>query len=152
MEAHSGQVVAGAFCEVLERLAFMFGELVDKCEMPAPEGTYAEVRVRVSGPLSGVVALVVAPEACAEMAANILGLEPGDALAEARAEDALKELVNVTCGTLLTTLAGTDPVFDVSVPESATIDAEAWAARLASEDTLAFLADDHPVLLHVCLK
>lgn len=144
-------VVDRVFRQVLERLAFMFAERVEKGDAPPPEEGY-RVGMSFRGPLSGALVLVAPREAAAELAANILGLDSDDPVALLRAEDALKELLNVTCGSLLTALAGDGPVFDLTVPESVALGDGDWEGVLEQGHSLAFRADDHPLLLCVALE
>jgi CheY-like chemotaxis protein len=48
-----------------------------------------------------------------------------DDLVRERALDSLKEMLNVTCGQLLTSFAGEGPVFDLSIPTVAELDGTA---------------------------
>lgn len=50
-----------------------------------------------TGAMQGECLLMVPEALCPEIAANILGLDTDDELAAMRAQDALKELLNVTC-------------------------------------------------------
>ena len=94
----------------------------------------------------------VPPQMCAEIAANVLGIDPEDDLAQEQSVDALKEVLNITCGKMLPVLAGTEPVFDMSLPETLEINADAWTARLNEPGTLSFMVDDSPVLLRLLIR
>ena len=78
------------------------------------------------GVMQGSVGVVVLPEMCLEVAANMLGVDPDDEEAMDKGRDALKELLNITCGHLLTNIAGEEPVFDLTVPEVTELSAERW--------------------------
>ena len=82
-----------------------------------------------------------------EIAANVLGLEPDDDLVREGAGDALKELLNVTCGHILTSLLGTKMVFDLSAPEMEVYDESAWREMLRAPNTVGVLVEESPVLL-----
>jgi chemotaxis protein CheY-P-specific phosphatase CheC len=100
-----------------------------------------------SGPFKGTVYLG-APEAmCRDLAANVLGLKPGDEPAPHLPRDAFQELLSVTCGHLLTALAGEDPVFDLAPPEMATLDQKGWETFVATPGAVQLVVDEHPVLL-----
>ena len=103
------------FISVLEKLAFMFAEAVPKDEMPTRGGCSAPNRNSFSGHASGQISMMVRRDICDELVSNILGVDPGED-GGADSEDALGELLNVVCGQLLTTIAGNEPVFDLSPP------------------------------------
>jgi CheY-specific phosphatase CheX len=74
-------------------------------------------------------------------------MDPEDDLVRERALDSLKEMLNVTCGQLLTSFAGEGPVFDLSIPAVAELDGNAWEEFLNAPETLSFLVDDSPAAL-----
>ena len=86
-------------------------------------------------------------EMCPELAANVLGLDEDDEKVEEKARDALKELLNVSCGNILTELAGTEPVFDLSVPIVSDIGLDVWEDLKNNEDFVSLIVDDYPALL-----
>ena len=141
------EVLEDVFSDVMESLAFMFAERVDKEDLPSADGTILAVGMRFAGPFAGTLALTVPEATCTELAANVMGMDPEDAAAEEHAADALREVLNVTCGQLLTALAGDEPVFDLSVPTAEQKPPAHWAAALEQPQTLAFLVDESPMLL-----
>lgn len=148
--ANHSKMLSEIFCSVLENQAYMFGEPIEEGEeIPPASGDYLQARMRFMGPFRGELSLTVPAEVCPEIAANVLGLEPDDERVAESSEDALKELLNVTCGQVLTALAGEDPVFDLTVPEVKAVDDGQWESLLASSDTAAFIVEDAPVLLHL---
>ncbi len=149
MEENLNEVVSEVVCDVFEKLAFMFGEVSDEAELPQTATKYVEASMTFSGDMTGTIALAVPAEVCPEIAANVLGMDPDDELVAAQATDALKEVLNVICGNLLTAIAGEEPVFDLSVPAVSNLDAEAWRVRLKEPNTHAFLVDDSPVLVQL---
>lgn len=148
MDSNLNETLATVFREIIEQLAFMFAEPVEKAEVPGVSDALG-VRMEFSGPFSGWLSLAASRGEGVEVAANILGLDSDDPSAEVRAEDALKEVLNVTCGRLLTELAGSEPVFNLTVPKSMPLDAPAWATMLAADGTQAFDLDGNYVLLSV---
>lgn len=149
--ANHREMLNEVFYNVLENLAFMFGESVENDSLDEMAHDAVEARMRFAGPFSGSLSLVMPRNMCQELAANVLGLDPEDEQADASGEDALKELLNVTCGQVLTSLAGQEPVFDLSVPLVEPLDESRWQTLVADEDTAAFLIDEQPVLLHLAL-
>lgn len=152
MAVDRGDLVTGVFCEVLERFAFLFGTPAGKATLPRPPSRCISARLRFSGDRDGSMVLAVPAALCVEVAANVLGIDPDDERAGARAADALKELLNVACAHILTAIAGDRPVFDFSVPETVPIDLVGWRSVLAAEDSVGFLVDECPVLVAFTLK
>ena len=152
MNNDSRELIKNVFCDILERVAFLFGDPVEKCELEGGLQKYMCANIDFAGPESGHVALVVPAELCEEIAANVLGLEPDDELVQEGAGDALKELLNVTCGHLLTSLLGTTMVFDLSSPVTETLDEMAWKNMLAQPETVGVRVDESPVLLNFRMR
>jgi len=140
------ELVAQTFERVLENLAFMFTEVAEEAP-PPPQGPLVVARMTFSGPQHGRLELMVPHAMCPDIAANVLGLDPGDELVQAKPYDAVKELLNVTCGQLLTAVLGEEPVFNLSIPEVDNADEDPWRAAAAREGTVAVFVDDEPVLL-----
>lgn len=137
------------FCETVEHLAFMFGDpLEDEATLDAGE-TYCRVTMHFKGERAGSLVLAVPGDLRAVLAANMLGVDADAEKAHAFGEDALKELLNVTCGQLLTRIAGEQPVFDLSPPELSMLDRSAWRDMFVEPTVLRVLVDDCPALLRV---
>ena len=142
------EVMAKVFNEVLEQLAFMFA---DPPEMDHPDldDDLAEASMTFHNAFSGAISLVVPRAMGPVLAANVLGIEPDDEAVLRAPYDALKELLTVTCGNVLTAIAGDEPVFDLTVPEIVERSRDEWEALQARENTLYCLVDEFPVLLHL---
>ena len=138
--------VAEVFTDVIEKMAFMFGETAEDGEFPTefPDGYKAQLSF--SGHADGTLILLAPQTICAELAANMLGVDEDEVDASAAA-DALGELLNVLCGNLLTKLAGSDPIFDLAVPSVNPAAAHDWTAVLERPDAVAFLVDDQPLIV-----
>jgi len=147
METKLEQTVSATFCRVLEQLAFMFAEPAGRDAFASQEGEWLILSIGFSGPLVGALQLVVPPRLCIALAANMLGMDDDDDAAGDKGLDAMKEVLNVTCGNILTELAGTDPVFTLTIPEVKPLDAPGWAGLLEDGAAMGFLIDDHPALL-----
>jgi hypothetical protein len=63
------------------------------------------------------ISITFPEELCLEIAANALGAEPEDDFVKEQAGDAVGEIVNILCGRFLTEVEGTEPVFNLSVPD-----------------------------------
>lgn len=151
-ESDHSAVVTEVFGEVLERFAFMFGEPAPAEDLPGDGSPRLAARIAFKGGLTGTLTLVVPERLCPEIAANVLGIELGDSVGAGRSTDALKELANITCGSVLSTLAEDHVAFDLSVPLVSPFDAEEWEAMLGAPGTAALLVDESPVLLNLSVK
>ncbi len=149
METNRDEVLGEVVYDVFEKLAFMFGEVVDKEEVPQTATAYVRASMTFSGDMAGTIALTVPVEVCPEIAANVLGLDQDDELVAAQAIDALKEVLNVICGNVLTAIAGEKALFDLSVPTVSDLDPEAWTAVVKEPNTHVYLVDDSPVLVQL---
>jgi len=120
------QLVIEALTEALERMAYMVVVPPEK-ELAAPDQSVL-ARMYFYGPISGMVEILAGSEFMQLLAANVMGIDPSESEAHEQGVDALKELVNTTCGVLLPMLATTpEEIFDVTVPEAETLhNAEAW--------------------------
>jgi chemotaxis protein CheX len=151
MENHR-ELLTKVFSEVIEALAFMFADETDADELPASPDGYLEATMSFKGDFSGRLALAVSKDMCPELAGNILGVEPDDERVMEKAEDALKELLNMVCGHVLTSLAGEEPVFDLTVPAMKNLGAAEWAEMTGRDDVATLLVDDYPVALLLSLS
>jgi chemotaxis protein CheY-P-specific phosphatase CheC len=151
MKTDRQEIVGEAFREVIGKFAFMFSELTSKGDLPRRRSRYIRASMTFTGAMTGELALVVPEPMCPEIAANVLGVEPDGGVTMAQGTDALKEVLNVTCGRVLTAMAGKKPVFNLSVPVVSKVDASGWAAVVDSPDSLGFLVDENPVLLLLSL-
>ncbi len=134
------------FTSVLESMAFMFADFTPKEEMPESAATPLEVIINFKGDNQGTMTLIAPEDMCIELVENILGMDP-DILNEAERFDALGELVNVTCGQMLTAVLGDEPVYDLTPPVVTRVGQDQWARMLQYEHSAGFMVDEHPVLL-----
>ncbi len=137
------------FSTVLEQLAFMFVEVSTEASPTVDNAGFVRTRMSFQGPVCGDMELIVPRNMCEELAANIMGTEPDDEAVLRAPFDALKELLNVTCGHVLTALAGQEPVFERSIPTVEQCDPGEWATFRNRDDTLFVLVDEYPVLLYL---
>ena len=142
------ETLSQAFNEVMEGMLFMFPDSLEKDEA-AVNGSTLMASIRFSGHLNGDIKLTVQTGLCKEFAANMLGIESADEESLQKSEDALKEILNTVCGRFLTTLAGDEPVFNLSPPVVDEIDSELWKEIKEKNDTLCFNVEEEPVLVLV---
>ena len=134
--------------EVLETMAFMFADPYENEEIPEEIPDAIKASMEFCGEEGfGAISLTVPAEMCMELASNILGMEPDDPNSQSKAEDALKELLNVITGRLATGVFGTKPVFTLSVPEVVIMDRDSWITEYKNPNTVKFSADSKVLLL-----
>lgn len=143
------QELGTVFLEVVEQLAFMFGDPVDADAVADADGRWVSASLDYRAERSGTLALTVPAETSREIAANILGLDPEDIANDAVAEDALKEMLNVVAGHVVPVLQGEGSDFDLSVPCVASLDAAACLALARREGSACYDLDGTPVVLSV---
>ena len=105
--------------------------------------------ISFTGSCTGQVRIDAPLEMCVELSSNMLGIDADDPAAQMGAEDALKELLNVTCGRLLTALYGEEPIFDITPPMVRNLKPEALREFQDQPNTCAFMADDYPVWIYL---
>lgn len=128
---HSAKLVE-TFSEVLETMAFVWLQPTE--EIMVPENLLL-LTMDFQGPIHGELQLFAPQSLGALLAGNMLGTTAEDPLAEAGARDALKELLNIACGTLLRKLAPADARFHVSLPKVTEVsDREQWYAAIGRGD------------------
>ncbi len=133
---------------VLEDFAFMFCEEVDPLEVDLPEGAFFKASITFRGPRAGALALFATIDFCRQVHANILGMDPeDDDASEASESDAIKELLNVTCGQFLEELSGPDALYDLGVPAIETLSREQVREAAESLEMVCLIVEDHPVIL-----
>jgi CheY-specific phosphatase CheX len=144
--------VCSTFMEVVEKLTFMFGEVVDKSEVDSPGMPFTLASMSFTGDVKGVLSVAVPTEMTAEIAANILGLDPEDVQPDEMMNDALAEMLNVVCGHVIMALVGTGANFKLDSPLTCPVDEMTYQAMLESDDFAGMMLDDSPVFLGLKLE
>ena len=147
MMSNSADVLTEVFVDVLEKVAFMFAELPeDDQEFDAP-GDCVKVSMSFQGRACGNLSLTAPEPLCVSLAANVLGVDEDDDQAKEGGFDALKELLNVICGNLMTTLMGEDQAFDLSVPSIEHVGQVDWEELAKAPGAILFVVDDESPML-----
>lgn len=139
--------IARIFCQVLERQAYLFAESMDADAFGTEPCAWLRATLRFGGDTPGVLRLAAGEPMAREAAANFLGTALEDPSVEANHRDALGEILNMVCGHMLTALHGDHALHDLGIPALEDITAREAEAMAASPGCLAFLVEDHPVLL-----
>ncbi len=134
--------------DVFERFAFMFTEPVEDGELDIETKAVLGVKILFKGPFAGSLSMFAPLSFCITLAENVLGID-ADELTREHAYDAIKELVNVTCGELLVTIAGKRCVFDLSVPSIDKVETSTLNSMLKEPGVVPMLVDDEPFVLRV---
>lgn len=137
------EAISETFNSVIETMAFMMAEEFEGVVDADVE--YLEGRMTYEGDeKSGVLHILAPREFCPPLAANMLGVEPGDEEIYNKGLDAFKELLNIICGQLLTQVYTDLPVFDLSVPqlESSAGKGGAWERFMQHSDAVGFRVED----------
>ena len=139
--------IARMFCEVLEKQVFLFPESMAAADFTGEGDGYLVSAMTFRGKSRGGLMLAV-PEAMArEMAANFLGLEHDDPFVETTCGDSLGEILNITCGHMLTALFGDREVFDLAAPRPFSLTGPEAAILSRKQGCLVFRVDGYQVLL-----
>jgi chemotaxis protein CheY-P-specific phosphatase CheC len=148
VKTNSSEILTNVFCEVLEQVAFMFGE-ISKSELLEEQPLEHPIvtKIQFAGHHSGTLTCAAPVALCRELAASMLGADDDETLTEAQSIDAFKELVNVTCGNFLTVSAGEELIFDLSVPVAAPLEVTDWNTLLKTPSIVALMLEEHPVVL-----
>lgn len=141
------EAVSTTFLTVVEQLTFMFGEPADKAGVLAADDEYVLASVDFTGAVNGKLSLAV-PTACVpEIAANIMGLDPGASELVSLAPDSLGEMLNVISGHVIVAIAGKSADFRLGAPFVQPATTEFLTACVNDENWLGFLLEENVVLL-----
>jgi CheY-specific phosphatase CheX len=149
MKNNDRKILTEVCYRVFEQLAFMFGEELEDDDIDCDAERFLRATMGFNGPHKGLVELIVPDTITGLMAANILGLDEDHPVDDDNAVDALKELLNTITGQLMTSLYGEDAVMDLTIPETAELDHEGWQALVETDQYLAIIIEDNPVLISI---
>ncbi len=149
MRADWQEVVKKICFDVLEQLAFMFCDELDKTDVQNSDEDFLKATMVFSGHHGGAVDIIVPRQLSPALVYNILGLDEDDAIESDIAEDALKELLNTLCGRMLPALFTDIETFDLHPPEISNVNRKQWLEMLNQQDTIAFAIEENPVILKV---
>lgn len=152
MQTSTMQQIGHTFLEVVEQLTFMFGEPTPKDDLDAEGVEFLQATMSFEGDLKGRILVAVPVDITAEIAANILGLEPEEVESEEIKRDALAEMLNVVCGHVIMAMAGTDANFKLTSPETAPVNEDDFNQMMLSDDYMGLILDDSPVFLGLNLE
>ena len=140
-----------AVTDVMETFAFVFVDLDEPPGVQAPNGDIMLAEMSFFGPGAGSLCMAAPMALCREMAANALGIEM-DEIADVGAEDALKELLNITCGKLTFLMYGPKAIVELTVPEIGIINRPRWQKLRDDPGTIPLFAEDTVILTNCQIK
>jgi CheY-specific phosphatase CheX len=114
MQQQKSATLTTIFSEVLANLAFMFTD-EEQIEL-SPADAWLETVISYQGPTQGTLRFRCTTDFSILLAANLLGIDPQDEEADAKARDAVKEFMNIVCGQLVTAVHGSENIFNLTIP------------------------------------
>ncbi|MDZ4859027.1 MAG: chemotaxis protein CheX [Candidatus Hydrogenedentes bacterium] len=151
MNAHPKSALETVFPKVLEEMAFLFADQSDALHARKTPGDSVCVVIAFTGARSGTLEMAISTSLGREISSNLLGSEPGETPSNAAAHDALGELLNVTCGNVLTEIAGDKPVFNLGVPRVTALLGDEWNAFASDSGAAIFNVEGQIVLTRITL-
>jgi hypothetical protein len=140
--AEAKTILAQYLAQALERMAFL--DALPFVETPPVPARFALADIRFAGSVSGFIQVAAGLDFARELAANMGLLEQPT---EEQCLDAIRELVNVTCGLILPLLASPDSdVFDLSIPQAVPCDESTdWSRWIQEDDVIVLDVGGHAV-------
>lgn len=138
------EIVSCEVRRVLEQTAYLFTE--DEAGVPCFEG-WASVGVFItfSGNPSGYIHMWTTDALTEAAAVNMLGLESPDQITDKNKKDALKELLNISIGHILTRLFGKNVLFELGIPEE--LDPDLLPGDMKDPRSIWIDVEDEPLLV-----
>ena len=148
LKLNEKEKISSIFCNVMEIMSFTFCEIIeDADETGMIPKNIIQSEITFSGHKSGKMTLVLPIELSAVILSNTLGKDINEPLKISRASDAVKEILNITCGNFLTELYGKNNVFVLTPPENFFPDSSLWNSFKKNPEAVFFRVDNWPVCL-----
>ena len=139
------EIAEQTITRVLEGAAFIFTDPLAESDIPLLQTWEADgVSLKFKGKPTGMMHLWVSEGFACSIAANMLGIDMESEIAKEKGLDALKELLNMIVGNLMTAAFGEEPVFELGLPER--IDRSLLESHGDNPHAIWLQADDNPVL------
>ncbi|HVT88099.1 MAG TPA: chemotaxis protein CheX [Tepidisphaeraceae bacterium] len=144
-----------AVIDAMETMAFISPEPLTADPSPELLTSLERAHVRFVGPFCGLLELFAPRSLAVLLVANLTCSDQADSRTAAYAEDALKEIANVTCGLLLrriTAAVGAMCEFDLEIPSLDLVDStETWAHLLSTTDSVALDIQGLPLVARLTI-
>lgn len=149
IDMHTSSAV-DSLVRAMETMAFTTPTLAGPSFYPSPDSVL--LSMPFTGPFCGTVEMVASEKVGIGLAASILATAPEDPAAQRYARDALKELLNVTCGLLLPTFVPKESdgtPFRMTLPQLTDFDCQTQWQAFAACDTCVLDVDGSLIALRV---
>lgn len=149
MSADNINTLVEVAIEVFERCAFMCAEPRSTKGEPAvvAEPSWLVI-VSFSGARAGGVGMVVSSDLARQVAANLHAKEPAE-MCDEHAQDAVKELLNIVCGSYLPKIEGDEVDFDLAAPSLRSVTKEEMVRYVDGKPQAALAVEGLPLLLFI---
>lgn len=141
-------LLADVATDVLEQQAFAFVEPCFDMQPETPKAPILCLSISYQGPTCGKLTLWMPHHLSIDLAINILGTDNNDDFAKEDAPDAMKEVLNVICGQMLTSAYGVHEVFSLSIPTCQNLSETEWETAKKRAHVVELYVDDEPILLY----
>jgi len=139
--------------QVFEQTAFLFPEPVDLADgISFDDLELFLVTINFTGEAEGETSLILPMEMCRELSANILGEDSVDGDDKEKYIDAVKELLNIITGQLLTRLFGHTALFNLSAPALVELNREEFFSTIEQKEYCCHLIEQYPVITTLTLN
>jgi len=147
--ADTAGIVSEAITQALNKMACL--EVMPFEGEPEIPSVSIAAEIHFSGPVNGTVRTIAGMDFARTLAENVSGL---DMLTEQECIDAVKELVNVTCGLVLPMIANSrSDVIDVTVPHLiGSREREYWEEFVKHSDATVLDVEDFPVATRLIIN
>jgi len=147
----NGNILVESLTEALDTMAFM-SVMPPEEELPTPSRSI-RVTMDFAGSVKGAVRLMAPVEGVHMIAASIMGIDFEDDEAQDKDIDAFKELLNTTCGIIITNIAtSAADVFDLALPEAEIFsDADEWGKFIGREQVTVLDVDGSPMAVELTM-
>ncbi|MBN1980159.1 MAG: chemotaxis protein CheX [Chitinivibrionales bacterium] len=144
-------VVNEISCRILSETTYTFLDPLQQEQRPDLQLWEATgVGVDYHGVRSGHISLWADNNLKKIATSNMLGIEEGWTIEERKQNDALKEILNILCGNLITTIYGSTAVFELGLP--VVLDRQQLIADCAKPLVLWFCAETFPILIAATMQ
>ena len=139
--------------KVFEQTAFLFPEPANLADgISFDDLELFLVTITFSGEAEGDVSLILPIEMCRELSSNILGEDAGETEDREKYIDAVKEILNIITGQLLTKLFGHKALFNLSAPQIMELNREEFFSTIEQKDYSCHLIEQYPVITTLTLR
>lgn len=150
MNTLNPEIVRRSVLEVLEQFAMMLGDTDERRQDPQSQPPHYRASIDIHSPACLTLSLMAPFRFCEGLAANALGIET--TVTEDTAQDALKELANITAGKLALDLFGNATAIPLTIPRLDIILPAQWEEEARTASNLLFNVEGTPlvVMLRQC--